>query len=274
LDKAYKAFALAGHSDQGQQMLWANPAASADDPGEDWIRTYATDDSKKEFQYDTDRPRDLIGLAAQWSRRRLYLRVDYNSPHDLSGLLFVDTTVLFDANSPNAGFKWITPAVQWDRGAERTAVLRHWYSSDSGSQYDVTFLDETGKSKAWLSGSRFGVVSDGPVHVVDTRSDYENEKGALVFSIDRELLGWDPGDTIQVQVVTTKGGIESHRGLERPREMISETTPAPLCDVADAFGAGNTRESIEKRIAESQPGSPITIRGYAIELDVPEFKAR
>ena len=56
------------------------------------------------------------------------------------------------------------------------------------------------------------------------------------------------------------GGIESYKGVERPREESG-------WDIADAFGEANTRERIDADIAA---GTTPVLRGYAATLRISE----
>jgi len=70
-------------------------------------------------------------------------------------------------------------------------------------------------------------------------------------------------------VCTFKGGIESVKGLEGPR--VASVGGRTVCDVADAFGAENTKDRIEADLkAHPHPDAALTvIKGVAGTIKVP-----
>ena len=146
--------------DQARPFIWRDENRLANDPEKDWINKYGTVAAHDEFKFDTDLSRDLIGLWARVGDERLYIRVDYSSPIDLEGLVFQDTLLLFDYDSPNSGYRKISESTEWDRGAERQVLLRHWFDRAEKSQYDVEIRDDKGNVL-----SRF-LTSDFPIQII------------------------------------------------------------------------------------------------------------
>jgi len=262
-DRAVSAFGVmndGGLRAQTRPMLWSNPDCRADDPAEDWIRTYGTEDATKQFEFNTDLTRDLLGVSAKWGDEYLYVRIDYNSTRDLQGLVFQDTLLLFDSDSPEEGIREISPSTRWDRGAECQVWLRHWYDNEDKSQYDMEFLDEKGEVKSRFLSSGFPHPNYPYFNIVDTMQE---EHGSVVMAISRKMLGSVSANRkIYLQVCTFKGGIEVHTGKELPRVQVMDGHP--VCDVADAFGSENTAERLR---ADEAQGKPLVIRGYATCLE-------
>jgi WD40 repeat protein len=273
LDAAYANLASAGDETlrgQASAMIWQNADATAQDPPDDLVRTYGTDASRKEYQFDTDKPRDLLGVSAKWSGNKLYIKVDYNSAQDIHGLVLADTLVLIGINSPEGGWNPVTPCMQWERSAERIIWLRHWFNSSEKGQYDLEVIGGDGGSRGRVLVSDFSLWGRTDLPVVDTAPNWALDKGSVVLAVSRDSLHVATGDELFIQVCTLKGGLDDQRGLERPRE--TPDPGQPKCDIADTFGAENTRARIDAEIeslkgkADAKP----TIRGYAITVKVPE----
>ena len=279
LDRAFEAFQQVGNlKNKANRLLWPEKFQIASDPADDVITRFATKDSKKKFEYDTDSTRDLLGLSAQWSKDTLFLKIDYNSSKDLSGLVFQDTYILFDLNSPNDGYRQITSKTAWDRGAERVVIFRHWFSQERNSQYDVTLLNEKGESIARMNAAGFALPSSSFLKVLgeiqyqsdspensgkEKTADVKNlqEKGSLIISIPRDILGLAGNQKVTIQVCTSKGGIESFEGKERQIPSLNKEE----CDISDAFGAENTKARIERDYTAS---GKFIIKEFAAVLDM------
>ena len=263
--------------EQAQAVIWREEDRLATDPPADWLQTYGTDTSQEEFKFNTDLTRDLTSLSAKWGDDRLYLRVGYGSGRDLHGLTFQDTILLFDHDSPETGHRQITPSTQWDRGAERKVIIRHWFDQCHKSQYHVEIVDQKGETVSRFSASGFPDAFYPYLDVLDLLEERRIQRslpeersitiseGAVVLSLSRDALGLKDGVKTYLQICTVKGGIEEHKKLERPR--IAAVAEQPVCDVADAFGAENTRERIE---TDHEAGAPPIIRGIAATLEPPQ----
>lgn len=140
------------------------------------------------------------------------------------------------------------------------------------SQYDIEVRDKEGEIRSRFLASGFPRAEYPEVIVYDTTAEWPGAAGSLVMSIPRDLLKLGADAKAQIQVWTFKGGIESLRGIERPRETAAIPTkegiappPMPLCDVADAFGEENAAARINaETLAE---GARVVIKGFAAELD-------
>ncbi|MFH1744128.1 MAG: hypothetical protein ABIH23_34430, partial [bacterium] len=111
LDQAFMSLRRVEHDSlrsQARPLIWREQDKIVTDPAEDWIQTYGTEDSEKEFEFKTDLARDLLGIWARCGTERLYIRLDYNSARDLEGLVFQDTLLLFDYDSPDQGYRQIS----------------------------------------------------------------------------------------------------------------------------------------------------------------------
>ncbi|HQQ01069.1 MAG TPA: hypothetical protein PLY86_21645, partial [bacterium] len=222
--------------------------------------TYGTEDATKQFEFNTDLTRDLLGVWAKWGDEYLYVRIDYNSTRDLQGLVFQDTLLLFDCDSPEEGIREISPSTQWDRGAECRVWFRHWYDNEDKSQYDIEFLDGKGEVKSRFLSSGFPNPNYPYFDIVDT---LQGEQGSVVMAISRKALGSLSKDRkVYLQVCTFKGGIEVHSKKELARVQVLDGHP--VCDVADTFGAENTAQRLREDEAQ---GNPLVIRGFAACLE-------
>jgi len=245
----------------GQRLrdaFWRPEDRLATDPAEDWVSTYATEASKKEAKFNTDLTRDLRAVWVRVGAARVYIRVDYGNDRDLSGITFQDTQLLFDYDDPAKGERRISPGAEWDRGAKRQVLVRHWFEAAEKSQYDLEIKGENGEVIARYLASGFAPPTN-PLFAVAAL--YKGATGSVVFALDRKMLGLEPGQgsqpsrKVNLQVCTYKGGID--RG-ERPRQSAG-------CDVADAFGADNTagRMRAEMKAVGAAGAKPFTIRGAA-----------
>jgi dipeptidyl aminopeptidase/acylaminoacyl peptidase len=276
LDKAFTILGPANLDelrDSDRALIWREEDRVAADPTGDWIRTYGTEASEKEFGFKTDDTRDLLGLWARWSPERLYLRVDMASNRDLDGLTFSDLVLLFDMDSPDEGYRPIGPRAQWNRGAERQVVIRHWYRNGDRSQYDVEIRDGAGEMRCRFLASGFDDPQCPVLGLLQPRGAWGDAPGSILLSLSREAMGLKGEGDVYVQACTFKGGIEEFKKLERPREPAA--TSGPVCDVADAFGEENTATRINADIAAVKAQAATTapwrasIRGYAGVLHVP-----
>lgn len=236
-------------------MLFRESDRVAQDPAEDWIRSYGTEASMKEFQFNTDLTRDLRALWLRLGKEKVLIRVDYGHNRDLRGLAFQDTVLLFDNDSPGAGSTEITPLVKWDRAADITVALRHWYVAEEKSQYDVEIFGGEGETVFRYMASGFSAPANPVFDVVHI----DDDTNSVIISISRKMLGLHEGRPLSVQVCTLKGGVESFKGLERPRENKTGF------DVADAFGKENSAERID---AELEKGEKPIIKGVAATVMV------
>lgn len=268
LDKAFEMLEKIkenhGLVEQVAPLFWREQDRLATDPPEDWIQTYGTEASRKAFEFNTDLTRDLRALWVRWGKERLYVRVDYGSNRDLMGLTFQDTLLLFDYDSPGSGFRPISPTTDWDRGAKRQVLVRHWYEAREQSQYDAEIRDRRGEVISRFIGSGFappGNPTFDLVHIL------QEDSSSVVYSISRQVLGIADGQKVNMQVCTFKGGIESYKKLEHPRvETMDSRT---VCDVADAFGAENTAERIEADLRKNPTaGARAIIKGCAATFEV------
>ncbi|GEM_PF-6589688 len=238
-----------------ETMIWRDEDRLAEDPAEDWLVRYGTDASHEAFQFNTDAPRDLLGLSIRNGEKKLYLKIDYNSDRDLSGLTLQDTLLLFDYNSPNEGEKQITPTMQWERGAERQIRIGHWFQQGNNSQYDVKIMNEKRDVISHYSASGFANPDYPYFDVVSVNNE---NQGSIVIGLSKEILNL-PEELIFVQVCTAKGGLEEFQKLEK---TLAE---AGRCDIADTFGEANTAERIHNEETNDKPGR---IAGYACVLDL------
>jgi Tol biopolymer transport system component len=250
--------------EQVAPLFWRGQDRLATDPPEDWIQTYGTDASQKEFGFNSDLTRDLRGLWVRWGKERLYVRIDYGSNRDLTGLTFQDTLLLFDYDSPGNGLRQISPTTEWDRGAEREVLVRHWFEASEKSQYDMGIRDGRGEIVCRFVGSGFA-EADNPafelVHIL------QEDSSSVVYSISRRVLDLKDGQKVNMQVCTFKGGIESYKKLERPR--VETTDGRTVCDVADSFGPENTEERIEADLrTNTDPRAPAIIKGCAATFEM------
>jgi len=265
---------------QAQAVIWREEDRLATDPPADWLQTYGTEASQEEFKFNTDLARDLTSLSAKWGEERLYLRLGFGSGRDLHGLTFQDAIFLFDHDSPEIGHRQITPSTEWDRGAERKVIIRHWFDQGDKSQYHVEIIDQNGETISRFSASGFPNAAYPYLDVLDLLEERQIQRslpeeqsitineGAVVLSLSRDALGLKDDVKTHLQVCTLKGGIEEHKKLERPRLAVVEGQP--VCDVADAFGPENTRQRLE---IDRKEGKPPTVRGIAATLEPPQKKA-
>jgi Tol biopolymer transport system component len=268
LDKAFDMLQKAGTSEyiveRATPLLWNQSHFITADPPEDWIQTYSTNASNEEFKFNTDLTRDLRGLWINQGNERLYIRIDYGSNQDLSGIALQDTMILMDYGNPDSGYRKITETTEWDRGAERRILIRHWYQASEKSQYDLEILNEKGEIASRFLASGFAPPSNPLFEMVYV---LEDETNSAVYSISREVLDLKTPRKVNIQVCTFKGGIESYRKLEKERATSEDGKP--VCDVADAFGVKNTHERIEKDALEKagEP-APFVIKGAAGSFEV------
>ncbi len=68
--------------------LWEESSTEIPDAQEDLLRRYTTEASAAEFEFDTDRTRDLTGMVIRSTSEKLYLKIDFNSAYDLGGSVF------------------------------------------------------------------------------------------------------------------------------------------------------------------------------------------
>lgn len=243
---------------QARPFIWREENRVVSDPPEDWIQTYGTPEAVEEYDFNTDLTRDLLGLSALWSDSRLYIRIDFNSPQDLTGLTFQDTVLLLNANLNSTAQHRFDDRVEWDRGVDRVVYLRHWYRNGDKSRYDVEIRNGKGETISHLQASGFEGPNYPHLRVVDSVSDWENQTGSMVLSLSREILGLKGSRDVSIQVCTLKGGIESLKGKERVTGF--DTPGGAILPVADAFGGENSLERTKARIASD--GS-FTVQGVA-----------
>ncbi len=298
LDKAFEALNEMPQPDiMAHSLFWKETVRTVSDPADDWIEQYGTKESQEKFGFNTDSTRDLRGLAIKHSDQRLFLKVDYNSNRDLSGLTFSDTIILLDYDSPNSGCHTISNITKWDRGAERIIALRHWYEQGRDSQYDMAIMNEKGENITYFlaagfsppklphfdlieiqgqTGSYFlsktketiedvlGFVGIDPnASEITVQQETSGEEGSIVFSIAKDILDLPKNKKIFIQVCVLKGGIESYQKTERPQKMLIDNKL--VCDVADAFGNENTAQRI---LNEVKAGKPAIIKGYGAVLEM------
>lgn len=247
--------------------LWRPEDRIAVDPPEDWIQTYGTEKSREIFKFNTDLTRDLRGLWMREGKKYLYIRIDYGSNRDLTGLTFQDTLLLFEYNAPDhcCGSQDISKNVQWDRKAHRKVLIRHWYKSGTSSQYDLEILDSKDNPlhRCLVSGFE---VRDNPYFKFYQSTN--NGSHSVIYAISREinalyLQPWTSWKKVNIQVCTFKGGIESQRKAETPRFEEGKD----LIDIADTFGEENNIERI-KADKKENPDKPVVIKGYAGTLEL------
>ena len=234
--------------DQAHALFWREEDKLAMDPPNDLMRSYGSEETLEEFGFDTDLTRDLRALWARASEQNLYIRLDMNSPQDLTGLTFCDFILLFDAGTPGEGLREITPAVQWDHGAECRITLQHWYDNGEQSRYSASIVGVDGEVVSQFEASGFPGARYPDLRVIDPRENWTAEVGSLILSVPLKFLKAEAGREINVQVCTTKGGVESFKKLERPRETPVDG-PAGF-DIADAFGEQNTAKRIDKALEQ------------------------
>lgn len=252
LDLAFDNWMKAGSNlrDQAYALFWREEDKLATDPANDLLRSYGSEQSREAFGYDTDLTRDLRALWARTSAENLYLRLDMNSPQDLTGLTFCDFILLFDTGTPGEGLREITPAVQWDHGAECRITLQHWYDNGEQSQYNVAIAGADGEIVSHFEASGFPGAQYPGLRIIDTWENWTAEEGSLILSVPLKFLKAESGREISLQVCTAKGGVESFKQLERPRET-PEDGPAGF-DIADAFGEQNTAKRIEQALEQGE----------------------
>jgi Tol biopolymer transport system component len=267
LDAAYRAWGEIQDKhlpDQIRPLFWREQDRVATDPDEDWIQTYGTEASQKEFRFNTDLTRDLRALWVRCGKEGIYVRVDYASDKDLTGLTFQDTLILLSSANAGNATRRISSSVEWDRPASRQVLVRHWFESGDQSQYDMEILNEKGEAIAKYLASGFAPPTN-PVFEVEYTDPANN---SVVYAISRKMLGLTKAEEVGIQVCTFKGGIESVKGLERPR--VSAANGKTACDVADAFGAENTKDRIEADLkANANPAAPTMIKGVAATVSLP-----
>lgn len=269
LDAAYESVSNIGTSGEIPPAMWKELWRSedfiAEDPPEDWIQTYGTDEASKQFEVNTDLTRDLRGLWMRKGKKYIYIRVDYGLAFDVSGLTFQDTLLLFDYNTTKFGSRSISGLAEWDKTADRKVMIRHWFESEEKSQYDVEIQNETDEviHKYLVSGFS---PADNPLF-----KQYTSDLGAsnsVVYAVSKgngalDLDRYSWASKINIQVCTFKGGIESQKKLETPRFDSTKN----LSDVADTFGKENNLERI-KADKKENPDKPIVIKGYAGTLEL------
>jgi len=250
--------------DQIRPLFWREEDRVATDPAEDWIQTYGTEAAQTEFKFNTDLTRDLRALWVRCGKERLYLRIDYGSDNDLTGLTFQDTLILLRGEDTRATMRRISPTALWDRPTDRQILIRHWFESGNQSQYDMEILNEKGEIIARYLASGFAPPANPLFEMVYTIP----ETNSVVYAVSRQTLGLVNSGNVGIQVCTFKGGIESVKGLEGPR--VASVGGRTVCDVADAFGAENTKDRIETDLkANTNPAAPVVIKGVAGTIKVP-----
>ena len=261
LDKAFSAWREINEQDlepQIESRFWREQDRVTTDPAEDWIQTYGTPASKKELKFDSDSVRDLRNLWVRSSKEWLFVRIDYGSDRDLTGLRLQDTLLLFDQNEGH-GTKRITETTEWDGTADAQVLMRHWQPAGDDSQYDMEVRDSKGRVVRRYLASGFEPPA---CPVFEVRRFDAGESHAVMYAMSRKALGMSRDCEVHLQVCTLKGGIESLQGKERPR--IQARDGRTVCDVADTFGAENTRERIEADLEKAgDPGAKALIKGAA-----------
>jgi len=268
LDAAYQAWRKIGSKhlrDQIRPLFWREEDRVATDPAEDWIQTYGTEAAQTEFKFNTDLTRDLRALWVRCGKERLYVRIDYGSDNDLTGLTFQDTLILLRGEDTRATMRRISPTALWDRPTDRQILIRHWFESGNQSQYDMEILNEKGEIIARYLASGFAPPANPLFEMLYTIP----ETNSVVYAVSRQTLGLENSGNVGIQVCTFKGGIESVKGLEGPR--VASVGGRTVCDVADAFGAENTKDRIEADLkAHPHPDAALTvIKGVAGTIKVP-----
>jgi hypothetical protein len=259
-DQAVSAFEELSYGDlrpQARALLWQQPDAEASDPSGDLLRRYKTQASEAEFQHDTDRTRDLTSLAAKWTPKRLYLKIGFDSSYDLGGSVFQDLVFLFHDAKNSDGTRKATPSVDWEHPAKRTVIVRHWHKA--GKVYDLDVLNEAGEPIAKFAVSGIDTPSFPLFDIFDQSHDPNDEGGSIMCWLDLDAIGLETNRDYELQVCTVKGGIESYKGVERPREESG-------WDIADAFGDVNTKARID---AEIEAGAKPVLQGYAATIRIP-----
>lgn len=240
---------------QARPKLWAQPDAMATDPRDDLIRKYATDASNSEFDFNTDRTRDLTSLDVRTSSTDLYLRIGFDSAYDLGGSVFQDVVLLFHEVGSDREFVPTSRFINWEFPAASTVIIRHW--DERGQVYDFEALNESGASIVRYASSGFAPPAFPVFGVIDL--DEYPDGGTIAYRIDHRALGLLPEKEYYLQVCTMKGGIESYKALERARETSG-------WDIADAFGDSNTKERIDAEIADATTPK---LLGYATTIRIP-----
>ena len=265
VDEAFEAWEGKGLNAQIEKLFWRSEDKLATDPPEDWIQTYGTEESEKEYKFNTDLTRDLRGLWVRGGKERVYIRVDYGSNRDLQGVGFQDTVLMFDhETSAERSRPEITPSVHWEREHERLVLVRHWYEAGRNSQYDLEIRDRDGQIICRYLASGFTPSSNPVFDLVHT---IQGDTSSVVYSISRNMLGLNGPRRVNLQVCTLKGGIESHEELERPR--VGSVDGQTVCDVADTFGPENTTERINADLKKNvDPAAPAVIKGYAATFEL------
>ncbi len=262
IDKAYKILTeMKEDNAYAHKIFWDKTASIATDDSGDWIMKYGNDEARQKFEFDTDLSRDLLGLSVRSSKERLYLKIDYASNRDLSGLAFQDTFILLDYESPDRGYRMISGKTEWDRGAERMIRYRHWYISGFKSQFDISIVNEKGEDISRFIATGFYNPIMTNFNVIEI---HDESQGSIVLSIPREVLDAVGDRKMSIQVCTAKGGIESFQGLEKPQRTLDDGKP--FCEVTDAFGDENNAQRI---FDEVSGGKTPVIKGVAavVELD-------
>jgi len=173
--------------------------------------------------------------------------------------------------------------VLWEREHERLVLVRHWYEAGRNSQYDLEIRDRDGELICRYLASGFA-PSGNPVFdlvdrylasgfapsgnpVFDLVDTLRGNTNSVVYSISRNMLGLRGSREVNLQVCTLKGGIESHKELERPR--VESVDGRTVCDVADTFGLQNTAERITADLKKNaDPAAPAIIKGCAATFEL------
>ena len=265
VDKAFEVLGSTSLKDQMEKLFWRPADKLATDPPEDWIQRYGTEESEEEFKFNTDLTRDLRGLWVRGGKKRVYIRIDYGSNRDLQGVGFQDTVLLFDhETSAERSRAEITPSVHWEREHERLVLVRHWYERGRNSQYDLEIRDRDGELICRYLASGFAPSGNPVFDLVHTM---QGDTNSVVYSISRNMLGLNGPRRVNLQVCTLKGGIESHKELERPR--VASVNGRTVCDVADTFGPENTAKRINADLKKNaDPAAPAIIKGYAATFEL------
>ena len=252
--------------DQIRPLFWREEDRVATDPAEDWIQTYGTEAAQKEFKFNTDLTRDLRALWVRCGKERLYLRIDYGSDADLTGLTFQDTLILLNSSGADGkGARRISPSAEWDRAADRQVLIRHWFESGDQSQYDMEILNEKSEVIARYLASGFAPPANPLFEMVYMIP----ETHSVVYAVSRGALGLTgPARDLGIQVCAFKGGIESVKGLERPR--VASVGGRTVCDVADAFGAENTKDRIERDLRVNKNPARAAVIGAVALIRKPD----
>lgn len=206
-------------------LFWRETDRIATDPAGDLITTYATEASNEKWT-DSDAARDLTGLWVRVGEKRVYIRLDYASDRDLTGIALQDTAILLTGGLCKKDSTEIAPGIAWDRNATRVATIRHWFKSALNSQFDMDIRNGVGEIAACYLASGF----EPPVNpIMECVGLYNGDgAGSAVYAFDRKTLGIIGEGEMNIQACTFKGGIDT---LE---------TPAAAPALCDAFGADNT----------------------------------